>query len=102
MEDRIFGFLWRWFWRIAWWGTIAVLGLLALLYISEWADKNPERWGLAVVSGLLGLSVHLLNEIHRRAGMIVRQNDEIILALGKLAPYPTRPLRDRMADFDID
>jgi len=56
------GFAWRWFWKIVFWGVIALLGLWALAALVEWAGANPDKWTIAFFGALAGLALYRLEE----------------------------------------
>lgn len=93
LEDRVLGFIWRWLWRIVFWGVAAVVALIAFLYLLSWASAHPERWGLAMIAGLLGGIFVTLNEVRKLAARLVEQNAEM-LARTKPNPSPSYDFDD--------
>lgn len=78
LEDRIFGFLWRWFWRILLWGVAALIALCALFALVAWAEQHPERWAWSIIGGLLGVISWNVNELRKLAAQLVTQNARLL------------------------
>lgn len=73
--DEALGFLWRWFWRIALWGVVAVIGLIGVLYVIDLALKDPIWWGFGLVVGVSWAAISLLSEIKRLLIQLVAQGE---------------------------
>jgi hypothetical protein len=86
VADAVFSFLWRWLWRIAFWGVVAFAGVFALFWIIAWAESNPERWGITVLGGMVGGCFWCLDNLRRSGETLIKQNDQIIRLLRREPP----------------
>lgn len=70
--------VWRWFWRIVLWGTLAIIALIALLALADWGQTDRIGWALMFFGGLGGAALHFLSEIKRGVFILVEQNARLL------------------------
>lgn len=71
-------FAWRWTWRITLGAVALVVGLIALLYLHEWAKEDQTRWGFTLLTGFVGVAVAFLWDIRNSLNLLLKQNEEML------------------------
>lgn len=73
--DAVFGFVWRWFWRIVGWGALAIAALFVLFMAVGWANEHPGEWISTLTVTMLGIIAGLMFDVRRLLQRLVEQND---------------------------
>lgn len=94
--EGVFGFVWRWFWRIAIWGAVAILALIALFYFLDWAFSDRAAWSKIGWGVAFGWLAWMLHEVQQSLGRVFDQNVIILRRLDELKSAR----RTGLPDFD--